>query len=72
MLQGEMLEATVCSTRTDQQEGLGPEIEDYVACWLEITYGACDDLQSRHSVTFGTDFQYNMDGRKLTIRKLGS
>ena len=66
----ETVEATVCSVLSDQQEGLSPEIEDYVACWLEVTYGACDDEEGRRSVALGTDFQYTMDGRKLTITKL--
>ena len=66
----ETVEATVCSTLSDQQEGLGPEIEEYVACWLEVSYATCDDPSSRHSVALGTDFQYTLDGRKLTIARL--
>ena len=69
---GETLEATVCSALSDAEEGLGPEIQDYVACWLEITLGSCDHPESRRSVTLGTDFQYDMGGRKLTITKLTS
>lgn len=64
------VEATVCSTLSDQQEGLGPEVEDYVACWLEVTYTTCDDLMSRASVALGEDLQYTIDGRKVAIEKL--
>ena len=63
-------EATVCTTLSDQQEGLSPEVEDYVACWLEVTFTACDDRHGRASVALGTDFQYTLDGRRITIEKL--
>ena len=31
-----VVRATVNRILTDQEEGMGPEIEDYVACWFEI------------------------------------
>lgn len=63
-------EAVVCSTLSNQQEGLGPEIGDYVACWLEVSLASCSDVSSRRSISLGTDFAYSMDGRKLQIEKL--
>ncbi len=62
------VQATICSIRSDEQEGLGPEIEDYVACWLEVSFSTC--AQERRSISFGTDFRYSMDGRELALRKL--
>ena len=64
------LEATICSALSDRQEGLGPEVEDYVACWLEIAFGSCQDVQEHRMISLGTDFRYSMDGRELSLRKL--
>ena len=64
------LEATICSALSNQQEGLGVEVEDYVACWLEVSFGSCRDVQEHRSISLGTDFRYSMDGRELLLRKL--
>ena len=63
-------DVTVCATLTDRQEGLSPEIEDYVACWIEISSGDCSDTASRRSISLGTDFRYSLDGRELSISKI--
>ena len=63
-------DATVCAILSDQQEGLAPEIEDYIACWLEVSVGSCADDGERLSISLGTDFQYSLNGRHLTIEKL--
>ncbi len=62
--------ATICAALSDQQEGLSPEIEDYVACWLEVSFASCQDAQGHRSISFGTDYRYSMDGRELSLRKL--
>ena len=67
---GEPQIVIVCATLSDQQEGLSPEIADYVACWLEVSAGDCADPSGRLSISLGTDFQYSLDGRHLTIEKL--
>ena len=67
---GETEEATVCATLSDQEEGLSPEIADYVACWLEISVGDCADASRRLAISLGTDSQYSLEGRHLTIEKL--
>ena len=67
---GHTLDVTVCAMLSDQQEGLAPEIADYVACWLEVSKGSCSDAEHRLSLSLGTDFQYSLDGRHLTIEKL--
>ena len=61
--------ATVARTLSDAEEGLGPEIEDYICYWLEIsregdTCGAIDNL------LLMTDGRYSLDGRFVTIRKI--
>ncbi|MGI4756035.1 MAG: hypothetical protein ACRYGF_04210 [Janthinobacterium lividum] len=69
---GEPLLATICSILSDADEGLSPEIEDYVACWLEVSFEGCDDPNGRRSIALGTDFQYTLDGQKLTLTKCAS
>lgn len=61
--------ATVCRTLTDQEEGFGPEIKDYVASWLEV---ATEDRVSgkRRSISMGTYLQYSLDGHRITIKKI--
>jgi hypothetical protein len=66
---GQVERAFVSRVLTDQQEGLGPEIEDYVASWLEISISVRADVLSRQAVVFGTDSRYSMGGRKVAIRK---
>jgi hypothetical protein len=61
--------ATVCRTLTEQQEGLGPEIEDYVAYWLEVSRDDCSSGKHR-SISMGTNFQYSSDGHRILIKKL--
>ena len=64
------VEVIICSALSDEQEGLSPEIEDYVACWLKVSFGSCEEDKERRSISFGTDFRYSMDGRELALRKL--
>jgi hypothetical protein len=60
--------ATVRKVLTDEQQGFSPEVEDYVACSLEI-----EPLDGSISqvVMLGTDFRYTLDGREVTIIKEG-
>lgn len=66
----EPITATVTRTLSDQEEGLGPEIEDYVACWIEVTLDG-DTSPSMSNVVLMTDCRYSLDGRAVTIRKMG-
>ena len=68
----EVWHATLCRMLDNQGEGLGPEIQDYVACWFEISFGNCDDTKSRRVITFGTDYQYDLEGRKVLVAKLSA
>ena len=61
--------ATVTRFLSDQQEGLSPEAEDYVFCWLEICPEDQGTLSQTQTITFGADWKYYMDGREVEIRK---
>ena len=66
---GDTLTATVVRTLSDQEEGLSPEAEDYVACWIELH---CDGEPgpALSNLVFMTDDRYLLDGRHVTIRKI--
>jgi len=61
--------ATVGRLLTDRDEGMGIEVDDYVACWLEITVDGPSEIDAKQIVTFGTDFQCRLNGRPVTVRK---
>jgi hypothetical protein len=63
------IRATVDRVLTGRDEGMGIEIEDYTACWIEITVDAPSDMDAKQVVLLGTDFQYRLNGRPVTIRK---
>ncbi len=63
---GETMLATVLRTLSDEEEGLSPEIEDYVAGWIEVSVAGSDAVRS---ITLGTDLRYSLDGRHVTLRK---
>jgi hypothetical protein len=61
--------ATVRRLWTDWDEAMGIEVEDYVACWIEITVDKPIDRDARQFVLLGTDSQYRLNGRRVTLRK---
>lgn len=64
-----VIRATVGRLLRDCEEGMGVEIEDYTACWIEITL---DDLSGRDAnqvVLLGTDCRYRLNGRPVILRK---
>ena len=63
--------ATVARTLSDTQEGLGPEIEDYVAFCLEISREG-DTRGAINNVVLMTNGRYSLDGRFVTIRKIAA
>ena len=66
-----MIRATVARLLTDRDEGTGIEVEDYVACWAEITVDEpSDGGDATQVVLLGTDFQCRLNGRRVTLRKL--
>lgn len=65
----EPIPATVSRTLSDKEEGLGPEIEDYVACWIEIILDG-ETCPTMSNVLLLTNYRYSLDGRLVTIRKI--
>ena len=61
--------ATVGQLLTDLEEGMGSEVEDYAALWIEITVDEPSDMDANQVVLLGTDFQYRLNGRLVTVRK---
>ena len=64
-----MIRAKVDRLLSDQEEGMGIEIEDYTASWIEITVDEPSDMDANQVVLLGMDFQYRLNGRPVTIRK---
>jgi len=74
-----VLNATVSTILTDHDEGMGPEVEDYVACWFEIDMTCVEGEDATQislradawasAMTLGTDFKYSLNGRHVTVRK---
>ena len=63
------IRATVGRLLTDRDEGMGLEVEVYAACWIEITVDEPSGMDARQVVLLGTDFQYRLNGRRVTLRK---
>ena len=64
---------TICATvgrlLTDRDEGMGIEVEDYAAYWIEISVDEPGDMDAKQVVLLGADFQYWLNGRCVTLRK---
>jgi hypothetical protein len=63
------IRATIGRLLSDREEGMGIEIEDYTACWIEITVDEPSDMDAKQVVLLGTDFQYRLNGRPVILRK---
>jgi hypothetical protein len=63
------IRATVGRLLSDREEGMGVEVEDYCACWIEITVDESNDMDAKLVVLLGTDFQYRLNGRRINLRK---
>jgi len=48
---------------------MGIEVEDYVACWVEITLDEASNRDAKQVVLLGTDFEYWLNGRRVALRK---
>src|SRR5262249_32621476 len=66
---GQSVTATVTRFLSDRQEGLSPEAEDYVFCWVEVSAEHQATLGQTQSIVLGADYKYYMDGREVQIRK---
>lgn len=63
-----MIHATVGRSLTDREEGMGVEVEDYIACRVEITVDEPSDEESQQIVLLGTDFEFRLNGRPVILR----
>jgi len=63
------IRATVKRLLTDWDEGMGIEVEEYIAWWIEITLDEPSEMDANQVVLLGTDFQYRLNGRPVNIRK---
>ena len=64
------IRATVGRLLTDREEGLGPEAENFFVCWIEITVDvSTGGMDAQQVVLLGTDLQYRLNGRQVTLRK---
>ena len=63
------IRATVGRLLTDREEGMGIEVEEYIAYWVEITVDEPSDRDAKQVVLLGTDFQCRLNGRRVTLRK---
>ena len=63
------IRATVARLLSDREEGMGVEVEDYCACWIEIDVEEPGDQDAKLVVLLGTDFQYRLNGRRISLRK---
>ena len=65
----DQITCTVARTLSNTEEGLGPEIEDYISYWIEISREG-DMRGAINNVVLLTTFRYWFDGRYVTIRKI--
>ena len=63
------IRATVGRLLTDREEGMGMEVDSYIAGWIEIRVDEPSDMDATQVVLFGTDSQYRLNGRPVTVRK---
>jgi hypothetical protein len=66
---GQSARATVSRFLSDQQEGLSPEAEDYIFCWMEISPEHQRILGQIQTIALRADWKCYMDGREVEIRK---
>ena len=66
------IRATVRRLLSPRGEAMGDEVEEYIAGGFEITLDGSSDTNVLQIVLLGTDFQYRLDGRPVTVRKLNS
>jgi hypothetical protein len=61
--------AIVAGFMSDKGQGMSPEIEDYIACWIEVRLDGVTGDIANQMVMMGTDSHYWMNGRHILLRK---
>ena len=47
---------------------MGVEVEEYITRWIEITVDEPSNMDAEGVVLLGTDFEYRLNGRRVTLR----
>jgi len=63
------IRATVIRLSTDRDRGMGAEIENYTAGWIDIRVDEPCDSDPKQVLLLGTDLQYRLNGRPVSIRE---
>jgi hypothetical protein len=63
-------EAEVVNVRTDREEGLSPEAEDYIALWISAKYVQGSPEARPFTIVLGTDKLTYIEGKEVTIELL--
>ena len=63
------IRATVDRLLTCREEGMGIAVEDYAAWWIEIIVEEPTDMDASQVVLLNTDYNYRLNGRRVTLRK---
>ncbi len=64
--------AVVLEIRSDEQEGMSPEVEDYAAAWIEAE-GQSGAREHKHlTVLLGTDGKSYLEGDEISVELTGS
>jgi hypothetical protein len=63
---------TVSRLLSDSEAGMGLEVQDYIASWLEIVVEGPGDGKANQVVTLGTDLRCRVDGRQVILHKMES
>lgn len=66
------IRATVRRLLSPRGEAMGDEVEEYIAGGIEITLDESSETNVLQVVLLGTDFQYRLNGRPVTVRKLNT
>lgn len=59
--------AIVKEVRSDQQEGMSPEVEQYAALWIEAEGRSGMRAGQRFTIVLGTDGKSYLDGKPVAI-----
>ena len=65
-----IMRATVGRLLTDRDEGMGVEVENYIACWVEAAVDKPSDADAKQVLLLGTDFRYHLNARPVIIKEI--
>jgi hypothetical protein len=62
--------SVVVNVRTDREEGLSPEVSDYIALWIEAKYVQDSPTARPFTIELGTNMLSYIEGKQVTIELL--